>query len=65
MSSKQGVKESPIHRKLNRQHLQSPNQNVTAPEDAMQNDLVPDLPPSGGYEFIVTTMDVFTCYLFA
>ena len=31
----------------------------------MQIDLVPELPPSGGYENIVTTMDVFSLYLFA
>ena len=31
----------------------------------MQVDLVPELPPSGGYENIVTAMDVFSRYLFA
>ena len=31
----------------------------------MQIDLVPELPPSGGYENIVTAMDVFCCCLFA
>ena len=31
----------------------------------MQIDLVPRLPPSGGYENIVTAMDVFSRYLFA
>ena len=31
----------------------------------MQFDLVPGLPPSGGYEKIVTAMDVFSRYLFA
>ena len=31
----------------------------------MQIDLVPELPPSGGYENIVTAMDVFSRYLFA
>ena len=30
-----------------------------------QIDLVPELPPSGGYENIVTAMDVFSRYLFA
>ena len=35
------------------------------PEDAMQIDLLPNLPPSGGYENIVTAMDVFSRYLFA
>ena len=31
----------------------------------MQIDLVPGLPPSGGYEIIVTAMDVISRYLFA
>ena len=31
----------------------------------MQIDLVPELPPSGGYENIVTVMDVFSRYIFA
>ena len=31
----------------------------------MQIDLVPGLPPSGGYENIVTAIDVFSRYLFA
>ena len=44
---------------------QNPNEHVTAPEDAMQIDLVPELPPSGGYTNIVTAMDVFSRYLFA
>ena len=45
--------------------LQNPNEHNTAPEDAMQIDLVPGLPPSDGYENIVTAMDVFSRYLFA
>ena len=45
--------------------LQNPNEYITAPEDAMQIDLVPGLPPSGGYENIVTAIDVFSRYLFA
>ena len=31
----------------------------------MQIDLVPELPPSGGFEKILTVMDVFSRYLFA
>ena len=31
----------------------------------MQIDLVPELPPSGGFENIVTGMDVFSRYSFA
>ena len=35
------------------------------PEDAMQIDLLPNLPPSGGYENVLTAIDVFARYLFA
>ena len=40
-------------------------EHITTPEDAMKIDLVPGLPPSGGYENIVTAMDIFSRYLFA
>ena len=59
------MRESRIDRSLSRLALQNPSEHITAPEDAMQNDLVPELPPSGGYENIVTAMDVFSRYLFA
>ena len=49
-----------INPQLTRPPLQNPNEHITAPEDAMQSDLVPGLPPSGGYEKIVTPMDVFS-----
>ena len=35
------------------------------PEDAMQIDLLPNRPPSGGYENTLTAIDVFSRYLFA
>ena len=35
------------------------------PEDAMQTDLLPNLPTSGGYNCIITAIDVFSQYLFA
>ena len=35
------------------------------PEDAREIDLLPNLPPNGGYENIITAMDVFSRYLFA
>ena len=35
------------------------------PEDAMQIDLLPNLPPSGGFEDVLTAIDVFSRYLFA
>ena len=64
-SCEQCIKESRIHRSLTRRPLQNPNEHITAPEDATQIDLVPELPPSGGYENSVTAMDVFSRYLFA
>ena len=65
MSCEQCIRETRIHRSLTRPVLQNPNEHITAPEDAMQFDLVPDLPPSGGNENIVTAMDVFSRYSFA
>ena len=35
------------------------------PEDLMHVDLLPELPPSGGYEKIITAIDVFSRYAFA
>ena len=64
MSREQCVRESRIDRTFTRPPLQNPNEHITAPEYAMQVDLVPELPPSSGYENIVTAMDVFSCYLF-
>ena len=34
-------------------------------EDAMQIDLLPNLPPSGGYQKDLTANDVFSRYMFA
>ena len=65
MSCERCIRESRIDRSLTRSSLQNPNEHITAPEDAMQSDLVPELPPSGGYENIMTAMDVFSRYLFA
>ena len=65
MSCEQCIRKSRIDRSLTRPPLQNPKEHITAPEDAMQIDLVPELPPSGGYENIVTAMDVFSRYLFA
>ena len=65
MSCEQCFRESRIDRSLTRPPLQNPNQHITASEDAMQIDLVPELPPSGGNENIVTAMDVFSRSLFA
>ena len=65
MSCEQCIRESRIDPSLTLPPLQNPNEHITAPEDAIQIDLVPELPPSGGYENIVTAMDVFSRYLFA
>ena len=65
LSCEQSLRESRIKPRLTRLPLQNPNEYITAPEDAMQMDLVPGLPPSGGYENIVTAIDVFSGYLFA
>ena len=65
MSCEQSIKESRLDRSLTRPLLQNLIEHITAPEDAMQIDLVPVSPPSGGQENIVTAMDVFFRYLFA
>ena len=65
MSCEQCIRESQIDRSLTRLPLQNPNDHITAPKDAMQIDLVPEEPPSGGYENILTAVDVFSRYLFA
>ena len=59
------IRESRIDDRLTRPALQNPIEHITAPEDAMQLDLVPELPPSGCYEYIVTAMDVFSRFLSA
>ena len=46
MSCEQCIRESRINPRITRPPLQNPNQHLTAPEDAMQNDLVSKLPPS-------------------
>ena len=65
MPCEQCFRESRIDGSLTRPPLQNPSGHITEPEDAMQIDLVPELPPSGGYENIVTAMDVLSRYLFA
>ena len=65
MSCEQGIRESRVNDRLTRPALLNPSEHITAPEDAMQIDLVPELPPSSGHENIVTAMVVFSRYLFA
>ena len=35
------------------------------PEDVLQMDILPNRPPSGGFDNIITAIDVFSRYLFA
>ena len=35
------------------------------PEDILQMDILPNFPPSGGYDHIITAIDVFSRYFFA
>ena len=35
------------------------------PDDILQMDILPNRPPSGGYDHIITAIDVFSRYLFA
>ena len=64
MSCEQCFRESLIDRSLTRPLPQNPNEHITVPE-FLQIDLVPELPPSVGYEDIVTVMDVFFRFLVA
>ena len=60
MSIEQCIKESRFGRTPTRLFLQNHNEHKTAPENAIQIDFVPELHPSGGYEDIVTAVDVFS-----
>ena len=64
ISCEQRIRDSRISDRLRQPTLQNPSKHITAPEDAMQIGLVPELPPSGGYENVVTAMDMFPRYLF-
>ena len=64
MSCEQCIREIRVDDRLTRPVLQIPTDHIASPEDATQSDLVQELPPSGGYENIVTAMDVFSRYLF-
>ena len=65
MSLEQCIRESRVEDKFTQPALQNPSEHVTAPEDAKQIDLFAELSPSGGYENVVTAMDVFSRYLIA
>ena len=65
MSHEKSIRESGIENSFTHFPLQNPNEHITAPEDALQTNLVPELPPPGGYENLVKAMDVFSRCLFA
>ena len=65
MSCEQCTSESKIDRSFIHHPLQNPNERVTVPEETMQIDLVPEVPPSGGYEIIVIALNVLSLYFFA
>ena len=64
MSYEQCIRKSRANDRLTQPALRNPSEHITASENAMQVDLVPELPPSGGYEKLLTAMDVFSRYLF-
>ena len=47
MSCKQGIRESRIDHSPTHPPLQNPNEHITAPDDAIHIDLLPELTPSG------------------
>ena len=59
ISCEECIRESRVADIRTQPALQSPSEHITAPEDAMQTDLDPELPPSSGYEKIATALDVF------
>ena len=65
MSCENCIKESRIDLSFNCLPLQNQNEHITAPEHAMQIELVRELPASGGYEHIVTALDAFSRNLFS
>ena len=48
-----------------RQKMLSNTEFTFGPEDCLEVDILPNLPPSNGYKHIITMMDVFSRYLFA
>ena len=63
--SEQCIRESQIDCIFTRFPLQKPIEHITAPGDALQIDLVPELFPYSGYENTVKAMDVNSSLLFA
>ena len=65
MNCEQWNRESRFDHSFPRVPLENPTDNNTAPEDAKQTDMLPELRQSAGYENIVRAMHVFSRYLFA
>ena len=65
MSCEQGIRVSRIDHSLAGRPVRNANEHLTAPESAKKIDMLPELPPSCGYENIVTAKDVFSRFLFA
>ena len=63
MLREQCIKESWIDDKLTSPTLKNPTEHTRGQEDVMQNDLIPELPPSVGYEKIVTAIDLFSRFV--
>ena len=59
MSCEQCIRESRINLTIKCSPLQNQNHYISAPEDAIENDSVPEQFPFGGYENIVTAKEVF------
>ena len=67
MNNAQSTNESNAQKTMQRSrlnYLTSPEWYL-GPEDPMQIDLLPNLSPSGGYEIVLTAIDVFSRCLFA
>ena len=58
MSCKNCIRELRIDSSLTHPPLQIPNEHLTAPDDAIQKNLVPEIPPSGANESILTATNV-------
>ena len=48
-----------------RPKMMSNTEFTMGPEDCLEVDILPKLPSSSGFQHIITTMDVFSSYLFA
>ena len=65
MSCEKCIRESRIDGSFTRFPLQNRNEHVTVPKEAIQIDLLLELPPSGGFEIFLAAMDVLSRCLFA